>query len=1233
MKKNYFKLLILVIMSFALSVSQSQNILYDGDFSQTTEIIPFDTPSPPINVWAYWVNYYGNGSEASPIVVDGICNFHIINPGDAAWNVQLVQWGFPLIQGHSYQLSFDVRADSNRSFGVYLGEDGGNWTTLIGFDRYLYDATTEWQTIHIEFEAYTVFPLHKLSFELGADTTTTYFDNIVLTDLGPGEPKLNLMNMPPSGSTADAGPEDLNGDLEYSVFNFTVGEPGTGTEGDGYISWSITNITDGGTLHDSGSIYDISVATSFITLLPNKTYYLSSFLVDNDGTPLGNPKSAYNLTVNTYGYNTVADITALRAHVAANGEGLYYEITGESLVNQRNDFHNRLWLQDSHISGLMIVDIDAVISTHFSIGDKVTGFKGQARYLNDSKITLIPSVDSGVLESSGNPVIPQVVTISDFNSDYVNYESEIIELQNVTIAEGNGFEVFNPGSIYHVTDDNMNTVLMYIDYYDADHIGTVIPNTTLSSLTAVAGHFGGVAQIYPRSLSDFSTGSSNLLYDGDFSLTTEIIPDIGASPPINTWTFWVNYYGNGSEANPTVVYGVCNFNIINPGDQTWNVQLEQYGFPLIQGHSYELSFDVKADADRSFGVYLGEFGGNWTTLIGYDRYLYDATTEWQTISIDFDAFAVFPLHKLSFEMGADNTTTYFDNIVLTDLGVKEHSISILGTAVNGWNEDVTMETTDGVNYVLYNYPLKEGELKFRQDNDWIVNWGGDSFPIGIGWPNGPGIPIHFANNYDITFNRLTGEYSFTCLDNCPASIGILGSALNGWSDDIDMQTTDGKTYILNNFFLTTGEVKFRQDNSWEINWGGDTFPSGIATRDGPGIPVNRGRYNITFNIETGEYNFAWLNIDIVGSALNGWSNGIDMHSEDGKNYTLEDYYFSSGEVKFRVNQNWTTNWGGDTFPSGIAFLNGPNIPVLEGTYNVTFNRLSREYNFMATTCPNPEIQCPWDIYVENFPGMCGAYVDSPEVVPAANCGGEISIEQTSGLPSGSFFPVGTTKNTFVLTNSTGDIATCNFNVIVYDIEPPVISDLNELYEPLWPPNHKMVQIPIEYNVTDNCGSTTTELYITSNEPENGLGDGDKSPDWEIIDEHNVLLRAERSGNGNGRVYYINVRVFDDSWNNTERQIKISVPHDNGKITEEFIKSDRIKNNFILYPNGVDDIIHLKGLISLTNSSYSVYDMFGVIKRNGIIRNNQINVQNLPQGLYILKFGSDDGYFFKKFIKN
>ncbi|WP_242117791.1 carbohydrate binding domain-containing protein [Aestuariivivens sediminicola] len=1205
MKNNYFKLLILVIMSFTLSVSQSQNILYDGDFSQTTEIIPFDTPSPPLNVWAYWVNYNGNGSDASPIVVDGVCNFHIINPGDAAWNVQLAQWGFPLIQGHSYQLSFDVRADSNRSFGVYLGEDGGNWTTLIGFDRYLYYATTEWQTIHIEFEAYTVFPLHKLSFDLGVDSTTTYFDNIVLTDLGPGEPKLNLMNMPPSGSTADAGPEDLNGDLEYSVSNFIVGEPGTGTEGDGYISWSITNITDGGTLHDSGSIYDLSVAASFITLLPNKTYYLSSFLVDNDGAPLGNPESAYNLTVNTFGYNAVADITALRAHVAAHGEGLYYEITGASLVNQRNDFHNRLWLQDSHISGLMIVDIDAVIATHFSIGDKVTGFKGQARYLNDSKITLIPSVDSGVLESSGNPVNPQVVTISDFNSNFLNYESEIIELHDVTIAEGNGFEVFNPGSIYHVTDANMNTVLMYIDYWNADYIGTVIPNATLSSLTAVAGHFGGVAQIYPRSLSDFSTGSSDLLYDGDFSLTTEIIPIDQFSPTLNVWSYWVN---NGQTANPTMVNGVCNFQISNAGNDTYDVQLGQWGLPLTEGHTYELSFDVKSDAQRSFGVFVGENGGNWTNLIS-SQYLYDSYSDWQTVKIIFVAYSVFDINKLSFELGTSDITIYFDNVVLKDLGMESQSILYDGD-FNQTTEIIPYNTpppplnmwTFWTNWVsnAEAYPIiSNGVCNFQITNSGFNTWDVQL----VQW----GFPLEQGHSYQLSFD-VRADYN--------RSFGVyLGEEGGNWTNLIGFDrylysaTTEWQTISIDfDAFLVFPLHKL----SFELGTNNaSTYFDNIVLID-LGVQEH--------------------SIGILGSAVNGWYEDVDMASSDGINYSLTNFPLEEGELKFRQDNDWTVNWGGYAFPTGIGWQNGPNIPVLKGTYDITFNRLSGQYDFMAITCPIPELQCPSDIYLENIAGLCGAYVDFPEISPPVNCGGEITLEQTSGLPSGSFFPVGTTTNSFVLTNATGDTATCSFNVTVFDNEPPVISDLEETYKPLWPPNHKMVPVFIPYMTSDNCNIATTELYISSNEPVNGLGDGDKEPDWDIVDEHNVLLRAERSGNGNGREYYITIRVFDDSWNYTERQITISVLHDKGKITQRFIPSETITNTFILYPNGADEIINIKGPLSPSGSNYSIYNMFGVSKRHGTIKNNQINVKTLPQGLYVLGFETDHGYCYKKFIK-
>jgi Tol biopolymer transport system component len=106
---------------------------------------------------------------------------------------------------------------------------------------------------------------------------------------------------------------------------------------------------------------------------------------------------------------------------------------------------------------------------------------------------------------------------------------------------------------------------------------------------------------------------------------------------------------------------------------------------------------------------------------------------------------------------------------------------------------------------------------------------------------------------------------------------------------------------------------------------------------------------------------------------------------------------------------------------------------------------------------------------------------------------------------------------------------------------------------LWPPNHKMVDIVVEANVSDNSGLPVT-LYasVSSNEPVNGSGDGDKSPDWTepVIDQENGIitlqLRSERSGKGNSRVYTITITATDTSNNSTTANIEITVPHDKKK---------------------------------------------------------------------------------------
>jgi uncharacterized repeat protein (TIGR01451 family) len=114
--------------------------------------------------------------------------------------------------------------------------------------------------------------------------------------------------------------------------------------------------------------------------------------------------------------------------------------------------------------------------------------------------------------------------------------------------------------------------------------------------------------------------------------------------------------------------------------------------------------------------------------------------------------------------------------------------------------------------------------------------------------------------------------------------------------------------------------------------------------------------------------------------------------------------------------------------------------------------------------------------------------------------------------------------------------------------PPVITGAAADPAVLWPPNHRMVNVTVNYNVTDNCplppGSCT--LSVTSNEPINGTGDGNTSPDWIVLDDHHVLLRAERAGNGNGRIYTITITCIDSGGNSSSEEVEVTVPHDRGR---------------------------------------------------------------------------------------
>jgi len=111
-----------------------------------------------------------------------------------------------------------------------------------------------------------------------------------------------------------------------------------------------------------------------------------------------------------------------------------------------------------------------------------------------------------------------------------------------------------------------------------------------------------------------------------------------------------------------------------------------------------------------------------------------------------------------------------------------------------------------------------------------------------------------------------------------------------------------------------------------------------------------------------------------------------------------------------------------------------------------------------------------------------------------------------------------------------------------DETPPVVSGVSASPSSLWPPNHQMKDVSIAYTVTDNsCRPVSCTLSVSSDEPVNGDGDGNTSPDWIVVDDHTVQLRAERSGSGDGRIYTVTATCTDSSANSFSQSVQVTVP--------------------------------------------------------------------------------------------
>jgi len=143
-------------------------------------------------------------------------------------------------------------------------------------------------------------------------------------------------------------------------------------------------------------------------------------------------------------------------------------------------------------------------------------------------------------------------------------------------------------------------------------------------------------------------------------------------------------------------------------------------------------------------------------------------------------------------------------------------------------------------------------------------------------------------------------------------------------------------------------------------------------------------------------------------------------------------------------------------------------------------------------------------------------------------------------------PLGTTVVTLVVNDGIVDSEPDPVTINVQDTTPPEVT-LSIRTDSLWPPNHDMVDVGFGLDISDVCDpEPVVSIHVTSDEPTAtapGAGGPAHAPDAEITDDGGVLLRAERSGESDGRVYAIAVTATDVSGNMAYSDVSVKVNHD------------------------------------------------------------------------------------------
>ena len=359
-----------------------------------------------------------------------------------------------------------------------------------------------------------------------------------------------------------------------------------------------------------------------------------------------------------------------------------------------------------------------------------------------------------------------------------------------------------------------------------------------------------------------------------------------------------------------------------------------------------------------------------------------------------------------------------------------------------WDGDLNM-WTDGSNHVAAHVTLKAGdEFKFRQDQAWTVNLGGDFASLDNEFAvsqDGPNIKVGADGVYDLFVNPNAGvAWISEAYDPFPdyteastwSVIGSLSLCGISWDGDIAM-ISDGAWHVALGVNLAADdEFKFRQDASWTVNLGGDFSGLGDefgVTQDGPNIKVGAaGSFDLFVNPDAGvakvtEASGAKVSAKIGGNeeppveTVTGW-NIIGLNGDwendvlaTGDNGVWTAYITAEGdtEFKWRKDGGWDENFGGTFANLGEAFEavpGGDNIKIGAGFWKVVLNT-----NDGTITVDNGQVWSLIGVNGDWNTDIDMVLTDGKWVSPVTKISGEFKLRENHGWDNnrgGDFVAVG-----------------------------------------------------------------------------------------------------------------------------------------------------------------------------------------------------------------------------------